>query len=87
MVDTVYLLVCSNFLNQMGNGEGCKHVVINHRLCLIYMVPKLNKFIGRHVLQGTQSPGLLKLSYKIRFLKLSEQYEHENLGNKNITYN
>lgn len=47
------ILVCSNFLNQMGSEEGCKHLVINHRLCLIYMVPKLSKFMGRQVLQGT----------------------------------
>lgn len=65
------MLVCSNFLN--GQWGGCKHLVINHRLCLIYMVPKLNKFIGRQVLQGSQSPDLLKPSYKILFLKLREQ--------------
>ena len=47
------MLVFSNFLNQMGNGEGCKHLVINHRLCLIYMVSKLNKFIGPQVRQGS----------------------------------
>ena len=57
------VLVCSNFLN--GEWGGCKHLVINHRLCLIYMVPKLNKFIGRQVLQGSQSPDLLKSFYKI----------------------
>lgn len=66
------MLVCSNFLNQMGTGEGCKHLVINHKLCLIYIIPKLNKFIGRQVLQGSQSPDLLKPSYKILFLKLCE---------------
>ena len=66
------MLVCSNFLNQMGTGEGCKHLVINHKLRLIYIIPKLNKFIGRQVLQGSQSPDLLKPSYKILFLKLCE---------------
>lgn len=29
------ILVRSNFLNQTEKGEGCKHLVINHRLCLI----------------------------------------------------
>ena len=66
------MLVCSNSLNQTGTGEGCKHLVINHKLCLIYIIPKLNKFIGRQVLQGSQSPELLKPSYKILFLKLCE---------------
>lgn len=35
------MLVCSNFLNQMGTGEGCKHLVINHKLCLILHNPKV----------------------------------------------
>lgn len=41
-----YRLACLDFLNQLGTGEGCKYLVINHRFHLIYMVSKLNQFMG-----------------------------------------
>lgn len=70
------VLIGWDILNQTGNGEGCKYLVINHRLCLIYMIPKLNKFVGRQLLQVTSSYDLLQPFNKILFLKLCEPRGH-----------
>ena len=66
-------------------GRGCKYLVINHRLCLIYMVPKLNKFVGRQLLQVTSSCDLLQPFDKILFLTLCKRRGHENLDTENRT--
>jgi hypothetical protein len=68
------ILISWDILNQIGNGEGHKYLVINHRLCLIYMVPKLNKFVERQLLQAPSSSDILQPSDKILFLKLSKQW-------------
>lgn len=68
------ILIGWDILNQAGNGEGHKYLVINHWLSLIYMVPKLNKFVGRQLLQAPPSSDLLQPSDKLLLLKLGEQW-------------